>query len=262
MYCLLLITALLGLQAQSTPTSVNRLADVSSFVFRGRVLKSQATTMPQVEASKLTAVVLVEEVQRAADAIREVNGTQITLILRQPAVEGRSYIFFSNVVLYGSSLAARESGRLAVGRNSDYTRGIVNAAYDEKEDRALQQRIARAALVVTGKVLRTEPLPRDPGWPESEHDPQWWTAVLQVDSFAKGQGPTELTIIFPNSKDELWIDAPKFKPDQEGVWILQRNTKEKVPPIYAVRGLTALDPRDFQPKQAWDKVRRLAGRQR
>ncbi|HJP94026.1 MAG TPA: hypothetical protein VJ875_18855 [Pyrinomonadaceae bacterium] len=218
--------------------------------------------MPQVEATKQTAVVLVEEVHRAADAIRNVNGMQITLILRQRAAEGRSYIFFTNVVLYGSSLAARESGRLSVGRNSDYAQRLVNAAFDSKEDRALQQRIARATLVVAGKVLRTEPLPRDPRWPESEHDPQWWTAVLHVDSFAKGQGPTELTIIFPSSKDELWIDAPKFKPDQEGVWILQRDTKEKVPPVYAVRGLTALDPRDFQPRETWDKVRRLAGRQR
>ena len=258
MYCVLLITALLGLHQQSTP-SVNRLADTSSFVFRGRVVKSEATTMPQVEATKQTAVVLVEEVQRAADVIRNVNGMQITLILRQPATEGRSYIFFTNVVLYGSSLAARETGRLS-GQNSDYIRGIVNAAFDDKEDRALQQRIARATLVVAGKVLRTEPMPRDPSWPASEHDPQWWTAVIQVESYAKGQGPTELTIVFPNSRDELWIDAPKFKPDQEGVWILQRNTKEKVPPIYAVRGLTALDHRDFQPKQAWDKVRRLAGR--
>ncbi len=260
MYCLLFITALLGLQQQSTPANVNRLADLSSFVFRGRVLKSEATTMPQVEATNQTAVVLVEEVHRAADAIRDVNGMQITLILKQRATEGRSYIFFTNVVLYGSSLAARESGRLPVGRNSDYARSLVNAAFDDKEDRALQQRIARAALVVAGKVLRTEPLPRDPSWPESEHDPQWWTAVVQVDSYAKGQGPNELTIVYPNSKDELWIDAPKFKPDQEGVWILQRNTKEKMPPIYAVRGLTALDARDFQPRQAWDKVRRLVGR--
>jgi len=259
MYCLLLFAALFGLQ-QSTPARVGRLADVSSFVFRGRVLKSEAATMDQVAATKLTAIVRVEEVYRAGDALREVNGMEITLILRQRAAEGRSYIFFTNVMLFGSSLAARESGRLAVGQNRDYARKLVYAAFDYKEDRALRQRIARATLVVTGKVLRTEPMPRDPRWPQSEHDPEWWTAVLQIDGFAKGQGPKELTIVFPNSKDELWIDAPKFKPDQEGVWILQRDTKEKVAPVFAVRGLTALDPKDFQPRGAWDKVRRLAGR--
>ena len=102
---------------------------------------------------------------------------------------------------------------------------------------------------------------RNTHWPESEHDPQWWIAALQIDGFAKGQGPTQMTIVFPNSKDELWIDAPKFKPDQEGVWILQRDTKEKVAPVFAVRGLTALDSRDFQSREALDKVRRLAGRQ-
>jgi hypothetical protein len=261
MYCLLLFMALLGPQ-QSTPASAGRLADVSSFVFRGRVLKSEAATMGQVTATRLTAVVLVEEVYRSADAIQNVNGMEITLILRQRAIEGRSYVFFTNVMLFGSSLAARESGRLPVGQNSDYARKLVYAAFDDKEDRALRQRIARAALVVAGKVLRTEPMPRDPRWPDSEHDPEWWTAVLRIDGYAKGQGPTELTIVFPNSKDELWIDAPKFKPDQEGVWILQRDTKEKVAPAFAVRGLTALDLRDFQPRDAWDKVRRLAGRTR
>jgi hypothetical protein len=138
----------------------------------------------------------------------------------------------------------------------------VDAAFQEKDDRLLSQRIARAQLVVAGKVLRTQAMPRDPRWPESEHDPKWWTAVVRVDTFAKGAGPTELTIVFPSSDDELWIDAPKFRPDQEGIWILQRDTKEKVAPVYAVRGLTALDPRDFQPRESLERVRRLAGRSR
>src|SRR5215204_4152166 len=99
MHCLLLFAALLGLQ-QSTPASANRLADRSSFVFRGRVVKSGAATMPQVPATRRTAVVFVEDIYQAADAIRNVNGMEITLALSQPAVEGRSYIFFTNVVLY------------------------------------------------------------------------------------------------------------------------------------------------------------------
>ena len=261
MQCLLLLVALFGPQ-QSTPASAGRLADLSSFVFRGRIVSSGATTMPQVAATSLTAVVLVEEVYQAAEAIRNVNGREITVALRQRAIEGRSYVFFTNVVLYGTSLAARETGRLAAGQNRESARKQVDAAFQEKEDRALRQRIARAALVVAGKVIRTAPMPRDPRWPESEHDPQWWTAVVRVDATAKGQSPSELTIVFPNSRDEDWIDAPKFTPDQEGVWILQQDTKEKVAPVFAVRGLTALDPRDFQPREAWEKVRRLAGRQR
>ena len=108
MHGLLLLAALLGLQ-QSTPASANRLADHSSFVFRGRIVKSGAATMPQVAANRLTAVVLVEDVYQAADTIRGVKGREITLALSQRAVVGRSYIFFTNVVVYGTSLAARES---------------------------------------------------------------------------------------------------------------------------------------------------------
>lgn len=218
--------------------------------------------MPQVAVNRLTAVVLVEEIYRAGDAIRNVNGMRITVALRQSAVEGRSYIFFTNVMLYGTSLAARETGRLAAAQNRESARNVVNTAFQDKEDRLLRQRIMRAELVAAGRVLRTEPMPRDPRWPESEHDPKWWTAVVAVDSFVKGTGPRELTVVFPSSNDELWIDAPKFKSDQEGIWILQRDTKEKVAPVYAVRGLTALDPTDFQPRASLEKVRRLASRPR
>jgi hypothetical protein len=258
---LLLFAVLLGLP-QSNVAGSTRLAEFSSFVFRGLVVRSNASTMSQVPANSRTAVVHVEEVYQAADAIRGVKGMDITLALREPATAGRSYVFFSNIALYGTSLAARETGRLAAARTRESERQLVATAFQEKDDRALRQRIVRAALVVRGRVLRTAPMPRDPSWPVSEHDPEWWTAIVRVDAFAKGQGPSELTVVFPNSKDELWIDAPKFKPEQEGVWILQRDTKEEVPRVYAVRGLTALDPRDFQPSDAWDKVRRLVSRQR
>lgn len=257
MHCLLLFVALLAPQ-QTGPTSADRLAELSSFVFRGRVVKSGASTMPQIRATRQTAVVKVEEVYHAADAIRGVNGMQITLTVNRPAAEGRSYIFFTNIYLYGRSFGARESGRLAIEQNADSAQKLVDSAFQAKDDRALRQRIARASLVVLGKVLRTEPMPRDPRWPISEHDPQWWTAVVQVEAFAKGQGPHEITVVFPSSNDELWIDSPKFKAEQEGVWILQRDTKEKVTSLYAVRGYTALDPKDFQPREAWEKVRRLA----
>jgi hypothetical protein len=261
MHYLLLFAALLGLQ-QSPPSSASALANLSSFVFRGRIVKTAAANMPQVKANRLTAVVLVEEVYKAGDAIRNVNGMPITVALKQPAAEGRSYIFFTNVVLYGTSLAARESGRLAATQDRESARKAVDAAFQEKDDRLLGQRIARAQLVVAGKVLRTQAMPRDPRWPVSEHDPKWWTAVVRVDTYAKGSGPTELTVVFPSSDDELWSDSPKLKPDQDGIWILQRNTKEKVATVYAVQGLTALDPRDFQTRENLDKVRRLAGRPR
>ena len=155
MHCLLLFAALLGLQPPPQ-ASAGALANLSSFVFRGRIVKAAAATMPQVKANRLTAVVLVEEVYKAGDAIRNVNGMSITVALKQPAVEGRSYIFFTNVVLYGTSLAARESGRLAATQDRESARKAVDAAFQEKDDRLLGQRIARAQLVVAGKVLRTQ----------------------------------------------------------------------------------------------------------
>lgn len=257
MLALFLLPALLI--PQGGPTSADQLAAVSSYVFRGRVVRSRASTMPQVAAGTNTAVVLVEEVYHAAATMPNMRGKEITLNLAQDAAAGRSYIFFANIWLYGTSLAAREAGRLDTRADAGAERKLVQDAFQSKQDRALRQRIDRAALVVLGKVLRTQPITRNPRWPVSEHDPQWWIAIIQVEGTAKGQSPREQTVVFPNSTDELWIDSPKFKAGQEGVWILQRDTQEKVPTVYAVPGYTALDQMDFQPRQAWDKIRQLAG---
>ena len=83
-------------------------------------------------------------------------------------------------------------------------------------------------------------------------------AVIQVASVEKGdvQGET-LTILFPNSADEVWIDSPKFQVRQRGIWILQTDQDEKGMPATREPGRTALDPLDYQPMGALERVRRL-----
>jgi len=60
----------------------------------------------------------------------------------------------------------------------------------------------------------------------------------------------------------MWIDSPKFKPGDTGVWILQRNQQEKGFPKMRVAGLTALDPLDFQPSAALPHLRELVAGQK
>jgi len=242
---------------QPVPPSQDRLADASSYVFRGRILKPGASTMPEVAGNKGTAVVLVEEVYHASPAMPDMRGKEITVNLAAgaSAQEGLSHVFFTNVWLYGKSLAARETGRLSPDGTS---RETVAAAYEHKEERALKARIQRAAMVVSGRILSVAPLKQERHGAESEHDPMWWTAVLQVEGFAKGQGPRELTLAFPSSEDELWSASPKFKEGQEGVWILQKGAGERGSSVFPVTGYTALDPRDVQPKGAWERIRKLA----
>ena len=250
-----LVPAALVLQVM---TNVDRFAAGSSFIFRGRVTQAGAATMPQVAAGDSTAVVRVEEVYHAAGTMPHVTGKEITLTLLPPLpAAGREYVFFTNVWLYGTSLAAREVGRIPSSDRGG-EREQVRAAFERKAARALQDRVQRADLVVLGRVADTRPAPRDPRWPESEHDPQWWLATVAVEATAKGQEATEVSVVFAASADELWYDAPKFKAGQEGVWILQKDSKEKVPAAYAIAGYTALDRLDFQPREAWERVASLA----
>jgi len=64
-------------------------------------------------------------------------------------------------------------------------------------------------------------------------------------------------VLFPASIDVMWADAPKFQAGQEGVWLLRTErvpaaATELFPSVY-----TALDPKDFQPRDRVERVQRL-----
>jgi len=70
------------------------------------------------------------------------------------------------------------------------------------------------------------------------------SAVLKGDSSLQ-----EVVVLFPGSRDIAWVNAPRFRVGQEGIWILTRDAK--------ANGLTALDPLDFQAASELARVRRL-----
>ena len=55
----------------------------------------------------------------------------------------------------------------------------------------------------------------------------------------------------------MWINSPKFKVGDRGIWILQSNQKERGFPVLRVPGLTALDPLDFRPTSDLPRIRGL-----
>src|SRR5262249_43281875 len=138
----------------------------------------------------------------------------------------------------------------------------IQAAKEIISDRKLQERIARAEIVIVGKVAKTEPVPgTEQRHVETEHDPDWWIAHVDVASVEMGKISEQIVrVMFANSRDEMWIDSPKFRPGQAGVWILQRNQTERGGPVLRLPGLTALDALDFQPPEQLERVRRLIRR--
>jgi hypothetical protein len=236
----------------------------SQWVFRGTVINPGAANLKAVPSSAEVTVVKVNEILHGAVQFTDYRDRDITLFSNnsQLLTIGTSAIFFTRSWLYGESLAVVEVGRLEEG--SKTVQDDIRAAQQNIADRLLSDRIAKAELVIAGKVISTRPYRNDDRRRiETEHEPDWWEAEIAVQSVIKGklQGKT-IGTLFAKSLDELWIDSPKCNPGQEGIWILQRNQTEKGWPVLRVPGLTALDPLDFQPLEQMERLRRLLNERR
>jgi hypothetical protein len=257
-----LLTAVLGLglcaaafgQAASGPEGLTRAAQ---FIFRGTVQKVGAANLDVVQADSSTAVVRVDEVLKATASLGDFTGHEITVKLAQPgdATAGEQAVFFTNGWLYGSTLAVVEVGRLH--GDAALLRGQVAAAVRQADDETLRGRLAGAALVVAGRVVETHPavVAGEPG-EGSEHDPQWWEAVVQVDTVFKGKPAGQrVTFLYPTSEDVAWFEAPKPRVGWDGIWLLYRDQL----PELALPGYTALKPWNLLSRGQADAVRRLLG---
>jgi hypothetical protein len=204
------------------------------FIFDGTVEKPNAATMPAI-ASEATAIVKVNEVFRAPPAVGNLKGKKITLQLAsvKGTKAGQRATFYATSWMYGDSLALAEVSRETPSRSKSAVsdmRGLVANAELELENLALQRRVEQANFVVTGWVTEIGPVQTEaPKGPISEHAPDWWWADIHVEHAGKGALRTPvLRVLYPNSTDEFWIDAPKFHVGQHGVWLLRKDQKEKV----------------------------------
>lgn len=233
----------------------------SQWVIEGTVMKVGAATLPEVPASANTFVVRVDAILHGPSQFADHKGRRITLYSDNPKgleVKG-SAVFFTRSWLYGQSLAVIEVGRVPKGDRKKMVDDI-NAAAQAGSDRQLAERIAKASLVVAGKVTDMGHGPELKRPVETEHAPDWATAFFAVGEALKGKprGRT-IPVVYPTSLDELWIDSPKLRPGEDCILILQQNQEEKGWPVLRVPGLTALDPLDLQPIEALDRIRKLVG---
>jgi hypothetical protein len=256
-------------------STVGGWAAQSGLVFSGTVQRENAATMAVVPADAGTAVVRVDRVLKAPPVLTGLVGHQITLLPapNSPITAGQRSVFFTRAWLYGDSLAVIEVGRLEQADDRDVSRldaemnevsGLIGEADRRAADDQLTERLRRAETIVSGRVRETHPLQREQPGPVSEHDPEWWEATLEVSSTEKGEPPAGqlLTVLFPNSTDEFWIDSAKLTPGMEAIFVLQRDQAEKGFPVLRVAGLTALDPLDVHPVEALPRIRALLGRTR
>jgi hypothetical protein len=235
------------------------LVQRSTYIFSGTVQKLGAAHMASVPVNDNTAVVKVEHVYTPTDILGDLTNKEVTIQLKEDKTigPGEQAIFFTNGWIYGDGVALTEVGRLKVEDPEKFKKEIAELL-KQKEDQKLTERLNRASVVVVAKVKGTRVLKVKRRLPITEHSPDWWEATMQIISVEKGDvRGQDLVMLFPSSKDEVWIDSPRPQSGQEGVWILQKDQQEKGPLKHRLPGYTALDPLDFQPVDQLEKVRRL-----
>jgi hypothetical protein len=258
-----------------TGSSPDALAQEARFVFRGTVQKLKAATMREVQVTERTAVVRVDEVIQAPEAMSHYAGQNITVLLagKKKFKKGQQAVFYTNGLLFGDSVAVQAidhheieklPAALAVA-GGDPTRNL--AARD------IQARFSSADVIVSGRVTSVR-VPSDvvaakaagavdpTVEPISEHYPDWRIGEIQVDQVHKGSHKTKTAEVrFPNSQDVMWHDAPKFHAGQEGFFILHKSEKEKVAakaaPTKDAGEYVALHAVDFQPFDEPGGIRNL-----
>lgn len=256
-----LVAAVLAICARDAsaqpPEKVEEMTRAAQLVFRGTVQKVGASNLKAIEPAGDTAVVRIEDVLKAPASLEDFTGREVTVKLRQPGSvrAGDARVFFTNGWLYGESLGLVEVGQAA--GDPAALRGQVAEAVRRGQEEKLRERLDRAALVVLGRVVETRPAPAMGEGRVTEHDPQWWEAVIEVGSVLKGSAPGQrVSLFFPMSRDVTWYEAPKPAVGWDGIWLLYR---EQIPNLQAP-GYTGLKPWNLMPRESLGTVQRLVGR--
>ncbi len=248
--CLVFFLAGFSADAQEKGRETAWMSD-ATFIFLGTPIRLGVANLEQISPTDKTAVVRVDEILRAPAELRKLAGHEITVeLLDVRGVEpGRRRVLFARGWLLADGVAVTEVGRTEILSPQELEREIV-AAERMAADERLFVRLRRADLVITGTVkgLREQKdvLPAQP----SEHDPQWIEATVAVEQVLKGSRDfNSIPLLFPGTRDVAWVDAPRFREGQSGIWILQVDRQ--------LRAYTALGPLDFQPRGEAERIQRL-----
>jgi hypothetical protein len=214
-----------GIASAQPPGRVEELTRKADLVFRGTVQRVGAANLSAVTPGADTAVVRIEEFLKAPDDVQGFAGREVTvkLLAAGSAKAGEQAVFFAATWLYGESLGVVEVGRVPAGRG---VRPQVAAAVQRAREEEVRGALGKSDLVVTGRVVATRPA----GIPAqiSEHDANWWEAVIEVDSVLKGAAGGRVVILYPRSMDVAWYRTPKPEVGWDGVWLLQRAQEEEL----------------------------------
>jgi len=250
--------------AMSQSTDTEGFIRESTVIFKGRVEKERASNLKLLPASDQTVLVRVEEVLYAAKTMTDLKNEQVTVQLKEPnsLKPGDRATFFTTGWLYGENVALRETAHASAEINSEALIKQIADVQGRGNDEKLQARIRQATLVIAGKVLATHRYKRE-GNAEtnSEHDPDWWTAEIGVESYLKGQPAAAtaapVTVLYAHSSDVMWLRSPKLKEGQQGLWIVTEYKPGGLFPRAGKPFLVVLSPLDSYLPSERERIIRL-----
>jgi len=238
----------------AVPRELLSAARTAPFVFFGTVRVPGGSNVELLESDEYpSAVVRVDDVIAAPEAIGDLTGREVTIHLSQSARLARNsrHMFIATSLQFGDEIALAEVARVPHRRQVEQQ--LRRAVLDERLndlDEAQAERLRLATVVVYGVVARIESISAEAAEPVGEAVPGFRAAVLKVWRMLKGTPDEDPRVIFPFPRTQKWSEVPVFVEGIEGVWILQPASGQDLGPgrprVPAVaNAFTALDPLDF-----------------
>jgi hypothetical protein len=240
----------------------------AAFSFVGTVERLGEAATDDVPVDERTAVVRVDRVLHAPDAFTQLAGTTVTLQLLsdiEPPAVGSTVVFFANGLAFGAGIALAEVGRQPLEEIEPQT-SMAAAAPGASPVESLQRRAEAARLGVHAAgadaivLARVVGLERAAGSPVREHHPDPWIATLHVTHVERGniEPDADITVVYANSLDVQWREAPKPKASQNGLWLLHATDGEwaEFAPFEIVH------PEDLRPPTDLEMLREPGAEQR
>jgi hypothetical protein len=243
-------------RTESVSADLETLVRQAGFIFVGSVQQLGTATVAGIPAER-AALVRVKAPLQAPPLMRDYVGRDVTVELRalDELRVGDEAVFFTRGWVYAQSIALRELGHRPIRGDLDVVRRNVIDVRERIADEDLRRRLGDAVAVVAGRVVHTAKVAlRDVGAPEREHDPQWFEAVIAVDSVLLGAlDRKSVVVLFASSRDVKWRNAPKLHVGQSGIWLLH----EEAPKELEWEAFVLVDPRDSWPLEQLGRIKAL-----
>lgn len=252
-----LIVILFSVAIFSAQDNRRKAISQSNFIFSGTIIRMNASNI-EIVPDTPTAIVRVDEVLDAVSPYDQMKGKEITVLLASAGNKraGTRQVFFTSGWYYGKTLGVKETpNNLVIAESmSAFRNRIVVERVNIRND-SLREELRKAVLVVWGTVVEANiKVDKRPGI-ESEHDPEFKKAIIEIREVLKGQTTEKrVEVFYSSSNDVMWYDSPKLAKGQEGIFLLQLR---QAPEIYRINGFTVLDKRDVLSIEELTNVRNL-----